>query len=150
MLRGMATTRLHAEDLEAAVAWYSKVLGIAPYYRNPYYVEFRIGDFQHELGIAREPGAVAEGIVTYWHVDDIDASHARLLELGATGHQPPTKYGEGFIAASVIDPFGNILGIMYNQHYLDVVTHLSPIVLPEVTPVHIAAVPDVPESGGKG
>ncbi|MEI5948436.1 VOC family protein, partial [Bacillus albus] len=24
--------------------------------------------------------------------------------------------------ASVIDPFGNILGIMYNQHYLEVLS----------------------------
>jgi hypothetical protein len=26
----------------------------------------------------------------------------------------------GFITASVVDPFGNILGIMYNPHYLEV------------------------------
>jgi hypothetical protein len=25
---------------------------------------------------------------------------------------------------SVIDPFGNILGVMYNQHYLDVLASL--------------------------
>ena len=28
--------------------------------------------------------------------------------------------GGGFITASVVDPFGNVLGIMYNPHYLDV------------------------------
>jgi hypothetical protein len=35
-------------------------------------------------------------------------------------HQPVTKRGGGFVTASVTDPFGNVLGFMYNQHYLDV------------------------------
>jgi hypothetical protein len=26
--------------------------------------------------------------------------------------------GPGFVTASVVDPFGNVLGIMYNRHYL--------------------------------
>jgi len=40
--------------------------------------------------------------------------------LGATEYQPITKRGEGFVTASVVDPFGNVLGVMYNQHYLAV------------------------------
>ncbi|HSJ61593.1 MAG TPA: hypothetical protein VK895_10195 [Jiangellaceae bacterium] len=28
----------------------------------------------------------------------------------------------GFTTASVVDPFGNVLGVMYNQHYLDVLS----------------------------
>ena len=31
-----------------------------------------------------------------------------------------TEQGDGFITASVVDPFGNVLGVMYNQHYLDI------------------------------
>ena len=27
--------------------------------------------------------------------------------------------GEGFVTASVVDPFGNVLGIMQNPHYLE-------------------------------
>ena len=59
------------------------------------------------------------GVVVYWHVDDVDAAYARLLDLGASPHEPPRQFGEGFVGASVVDPFGNILGIMFNQHYLD-------------------------------
>lgn len=59
--------------------------------------------------------------MTYWAVDDVHAAHQRLLDLGATEHQPPREYGPGFVTASVVDPFGNVLGVMYNQHYLDVV-----------------------------
>jgi hypothetical protein len=35
-------------------------------------------------------------------------------------HQEPVERGPGFVTASVIDPFGNLLGVMYNQHYVDV------------------------------
>ncbi|KHJ71085.1 hypothetical protein QR64_22695 [Rhodococcus sp. Chr-9] len=44
----------------------------------------------------------------------------------AEGPQPKseahiTERGPGFVTASVVDPFGNVLAVMYNQHYLDIV-----------------------------
>jgi hypothetical protein len=39
--------------------------------------------------------------------------------MGAQVYEPLTMRDEGFITASVVDPFGNILGIMYNQQYLE-------------------------------
>jgi hypothetical protein len=48
---------------------------------------------------------------------------ARLLELGATEHDPITQRGDGtkgFTTAAVVDPFGNVLGIMYNPHYVSI------------------------------
>ena len=65
------------------------------------------------------------GAVVYWHVDDIEAAVERVLELGDTEHAPITKQGDGFITASVVDPFGNVLGLMYNQHYLDTLAKRS-------------------------
>lgn len=56
----------------------------------------------------------------HWHVDDVRAALDRLLSMGAKPYLPLTEQGPGFVTASVIDPFGNVLGIMYNQHYLDV------------------------------
>lgn len=55
-LRGMATVSFWADDVKAAKTWYSKLLGINPYFErpdsnNPAYIEFRFGDFQHALGI---------------------------------------------------------------------------------------------------
>ncbi len=44
----------------------------------------------------------------------------QLLKMGATEYDPITKRGEGFTTAAVIGPFGNILGVMYNRHYLDI------------------------------
>ena len=55
-------------------------------------------------------------------VDDVDATLQQLLSMGAKEYQPITERGEGFVTAAVVDPFGNVLGIMYNQHYLDVLT----------------------------
>ncbi len=60
------------------------------------------------------------GAIVYWHVDDVQASLERLLALDATVHEDPIERGPGFVTASVIDPFGNLLGVMFNQHYVDV------------------------------
>ncbi len=131
MLRGLSTISYFADDVAAAAAWYTDVLGRPPYFQREAggglaYVEFRIGDYQHELGIvdsrfaAHGPATQAGGAVAYWAVDDVHAAFARLLTLGATEHDQPTVRGPGFVTASVVDPFGNILGVMENQHYLDV------------------------------
>ena len=44
-------------------------------------------------------------------------------------HQPVLERGPGFVTASVIDPFGNLLGVMYNQHYLDVVEKVGALTM---------------------
>ena len=43
----------------------------------------------------------------------------RLLSLGAIEWEPITVRGEGFVTASVVDPLGNLLGVMTNVHYLE-------------------------------
>lgn len=132
VLRGLATISFYAADHQAAKTWYSHLLGVEPYFNVPGYAEFRIGDYQHELGIidsAYAPDGAkkgAAGAIAYWHVDDLQASLDNLLSLGATLYQPITDHSGGkgnFVTASVVDPFGNILGIMTNTHYLDIVKH---------------------------
>lgn len=49
------------------------------------------------------------------------AGGAEILHAGFT-HEEPVERGPGFITACVIDPFGNILGVMYNRHYLEILT----------------------------
>jgi predicted enzyme related to lactoylglutathione lyase len=131
MLRGLATISYWADDLEAAKRWYTELLGIEPYFVRPTdgppaYIEFRVGDYQHELGLIDRryapggSGPGSGGVIAYWHVDDVAASLTRLLAMGATEHEPVTPRGEGFNTASVVDPFGNILGIMENPHYLEI------------------------------
>lgn len=131
MLRGLATVNYFADDLDAAKKWYSELLETEPYFERPgdgqpaAYYEFRIGDYQAELGLidrryAPSSPDVPGGAIVHWAVDDVQGTMDRLIALGATPHSPLTEYGPGFIAGSVVDPFGNVLGVMFNQHYLDI------------------------------
>jgi predicted enzyme related to lactoylglutathione lyase len=130
MMRGLSTVNFFADDMAATKKWYSDLLGVEPYFQRPVdgppaYLEFRIGDYQHELGIIdrryaphqdREPA----GAIVYWHVDDLAGAVEKLLAMGAKEHEPITERGPGFVTASVVDPFGNLLGVMYNRHYLEI------------------------------
>jgi predicted enzyme related to lactoylglutathione lyase len=127
MLRGFALVSYWTDDLEAAKEWYAELLGIEPYFERQGYYEFRVGDYQHELGLIDSRYAPASsatgpgGAILYWHVDDVAATLERLLSMGAKEYEPLTRRGEaGFVTASVVDPFGNVLGVMYNPHYVEV------------------------------
>jgi hypothetical protein len=53
----------------------------------------------------------------------VTATFERLLAMGAKEYQPITPRGEsGWITASVVDPFGNVLGIMYNPHWVEMLS----------------------------
>jgi len=132
-LRGVNTVSFFAADHVAAARWYTEFLGVEPYFERPGYVEFRVGDCQHELGIIDSkyvPGTESSdgraGVVVYWHVDDIDAVLKRAVAMGATQREAPEDRGHGFITATAVDPFGNILGIVYNPHYLEILALLRP------------------------
>jgi predicted enzyme related to lactoylglutathione lyase len=126
-----------AEDVVAARDWYAKLFGVQAYFQmpnaeRPAYVEFRIGDYEHEFGIINrdfapermQPGP--SGAIVLWHVDHIEDALRRLLAAGATEYDPITKRGEtGFVTASVVDPFGNVLGIMSNPHYVQILSTMA-------------------------
>ncbi|OEU96964.1 VOC family protein [Streptomyces oceani] len=144
MLRGMATVSFWADDVTEAAQWYAQLLGVEPYFQRHgpdgvlAYAEFRIGDFQAELGLIDRryaPTAATEGpggAVLFWQVDDVRAAYEQLLERGATGYEAVTEREAGFVTASVVDPFGNVLGVMHNPHYLDVLDRIPHFELPEV------------------
>jgi predicted enzyme related to lactoylglutathione lyase len=136
MLRGFATISYWADDVAAARDWYAELLGIEPYFVRPEqgppaYVEFRVGDYQDELGIIDRryaPPGAAEGpggAVMHWHVDDVPATFDRLLSMGAREYQPITPREAGWVTASVVDPFGNVLGVVYNPHWLEMLASLK-------------------------
>src|SRR6202023_2196588 len=99
-----------AGGTQAAQPWYAGLPGPEPYFVRPVqgtpaYVEFRVGDYQHELGIIdtrfapQERPAKAAGAVIYWHVDDVQGTYDRLISLGATVHEEPVERGPGFVTA---------------------------------------------------
>jgi predicted enzyme related to lactoylglutathione lyase len=139
MFRGLATVNFYADDLGAARDWYGRLFGVEPYYAYPHapatpaYVEFRIGDDEDEIGFIDRryapPGASGApgGAIVHWHVEDLQGTVDRLLAMGATEYQPITEHGDGsgFVTASVVDPFGNVLGVMHNPHYLEIMAKRS-------------------------
>ena len=126
-MQGLTTMVLTTNDVAATADWYADYLGIEPYFRQPAdgpaaYIEFRIGPDEDELGIMHRdysPEGTGPGSssVTYWHVDDVEATVADLVDRGATVHMPVTPRGPEFVTASVVDPFGNVLGLMYSPHW---------------------------------
>lgn len=115
---GLRTAKYTAPDLAAAKAWYADVLGITPYFDEPFYVGFNVGGF--ELGITPDSNAAHERVeagVAYWGVTNADSAYVRLLTLGATPYEPVADVGGGIRVAAVRDPFGNLLGVIENPSF---------------------------------
>ncbi len=118
MFLGLRTAVYYAPNLDLAREWYTKVLGIEPYFVEPFYVGFTIGGF--ELGLNPEPQGELQGLgggVAYWGVDNAEVAYARLLEAGASELSAVQDVGGGVKVAVVRDPFGNALGIIENPYF---------------------------------
>jgi predicted enzyme related to lactoylglutathione lyase len=117
MLLGLRTVVYYVVDVDRAKAWWSDVLGIRPYFDQPFYVGFNVGGY--ELGLSPGDGTVGKMIcpdtaITYWGVDDIEAAYRRIIDLGGVEHQIIQDVGEGIRVAAVVDPFGNVVGLINN------------------------------------
>jgi len=118
MFLGLRTAIYHVSDIEKGTKWYSKILGIEPYFDQPFYVGFNVGGY--ELGLQPDDAPAnerADGAVAYWGVENAEAAFRRLIELGATAHESVQDVGEGIKVATVRDPFGNVLEINENPHF---------------------------------
>ena len=116
MFKGLRTIIYPTTDLAKATAWYTSVIGHAPYFNEPFYVGFNVGGF--ELGLL-PPGDVDAGDspTTYWGVDDARAEFARAVALGAKPQSEVKDVGDGILVATVVDPFGNVVGLIQNEHF---------------------------------
>ena len=117
MFEGLRTIAYYAADLDKAKAWWSAHLGLAPYFDQPFYVGFNVAGY--ELGLVPD-GAdrIKEaGSVTYWGVKDIEAAVRELLEAGATEIHGVQDVGEGIKVAALLNPVGQIVGIIENPHF---------------------------------
>jgi len=118
MFLGLRTVVYHVDDLAEARSWYTRALGSEPYFAESYYVGFSVGGY--ELGlhpIEEDMPRGAGGAIAYWGVEDIDVALTKLEDLGATAHSDVQDVGEGIRVATVIDPFGNLVGIIQNPHF---------------------------------
>ncbi len=118
MFLGLRTVIYQVSDLEQAKVWFSKALGINPYFDEPFYVGFNVGGY--ELGLDPDSSnatAGSSGVVAYWGVESVEDSLRQLLESGAKEHGEVQNVGDGIRVATVLDPFGNIFGIIENPHF---------------------------------
>lgn len=115
MILGLRTVIYPAPDLARGKEWYAQVLGVDPYFDEPFYVGFSVGGF--ELGLVPDGTPGGQGALAYWGVTDAEAETARLEALGATVHEPVHDVGGGIKVAAVVDPFGNLFGVIENPAF---------------------------------
>ncbi|MEE8539381.1 MAG: VOC family protein [Woeseiaceae bacterium] len=117
-LQGLRTVVYGVPDIERAKDWYTEALGIKPYVDEPYYVGFNVGGYELALnpkGTVARP--VGSGVRVFWGVDNIGEELDRLLRIGAKPHKPVEDIGADIKVASVLDPYGNLIGLIYNPHF---------------------------------
>ena len=114
---GLRTVVYMVSDLDAGKEWYTKAFRKEPYFDESFYVGYDIGGY--ELGIMPETKEQKRGdsVEAYWGVEDIEAEYNRFLALGAKTHTEIKDVGDGIKVATLHDPWGNILGIIYNPHF---------------------------------
>ncbi len=114
LLLGLRTVIYPAPDLNASRAWFRDLLGLDPYFDQPFYVGFSVAGYELALDPDGDP---ARGSVTYWGVADADAAMHALTAAGAPTHDPVREVGDGIRVASVLEPGGTILGVIENPHF---------------------------------
>ena len=104
---GLAGCALYLRDYDAAVDFYSTVLGPPAYVEGEYTRGWRLGSAWLSLFPGEAPPAAVEVHVRLVDPNDVDRMHAALVAAGATGPAPsdefmydPIRFGQ------VTDPFG--------------------------------------------
>ncbi len=63
--------------------------------------------------VLSKPGGALVSI----HVDNMYTATKRMIELRADEFDPVTERGEGWWSASLVDPFGNLIGLIQSPHW---------------------------------
>jgi predicted enzyme related to lactoylglutathione lyase len=100
-------------DIAAAKALYGRLLGVAPYADEVYYVGFRVDG--QDIGL--DPNGHKKGMtgpIGYFDVEDIHGVLKGLVESGAEVLQEPRDVGGGKLIATLKDADGNVFGLAQN------------------------------------
>ena len=121
LLLGPRAITYRVSNLPKAKAWYSAVLGLEPYFDEAYYVGFEAAGF--ELGLVPREGqdegdaARPSGATAYWGVRNVSDAVNHLTWNGAVLHEPVREVGDGIRQATVLDPFGNVFGVVEHPRF---------------------------------
>ena len=112
----IAYVNVFVSDLKQAVEFYESRLGLTLEHSTEEhgYASFRAGDIHLGLAVAGagQSELVGQHTGIGFAVDDLEAEHARLSELGVSFSEPPTRQPWGGFMALMTDPDGN-------AYYLD-------------------------------
>jgi len=115
---GLRTASYKVGNLIKAKEWYTKVFKTEPYFDEPFYVGFNIGDYELGLMPEEEPTTdKVEGTVALWGEEDINEAYQHIISCGATKYEEPRNVGGELMVATVKDPWGNIIGLIYNPYF---------------------------------
>ena len=115
---GLRTAVYKVGDLARAKAWYAEAFQVEPYFDEEFYVGFNVAGY--ELGLMSEEASGASktaNVLTYWGVENINAAVRSFLDLGAAEDAAPINVGGDIMVASVKDPWGNVIGLIYNPEF---------------------------------
>ena len=115
---GLRTTIYKVGDIQKATLWYTGAFKTEPYFNESFYVGFNIGGY--ELGLQPEENPTtdkAESVVSYWGVEDIQEVYNDFIHLGAKENEQPYNVGGDMMTATVNDPWGNVIGLIYNPEF---------------------------------
>lgn len=112
MFKKLRTVIYYVPDLQKAKEWYSSLTGVQPYFDEPFYIGFDLNGC--ELGLHPLDETVTHGnqTVSHWAVDEIEKCVAQLIDKGATVLYKVSDVGGGIKVATVIDPWGNAVGLI--------------------------------------
>lgn len=113
MFKKLRTVIYHVDNLQEAKTWYTELIGVEPYFDEPFYVGFNINGF--ELGLDPDFEEVLERgtqAVAYWNVEDIEDTVKKFTAAGAKVTSKVKEVGGGIKVATVVDPWGNAVGFI--------------------------------------
>jgi hypothetical protein len=133
MFRGFATVNFFADDLTAASNWYRQLFDTDPYFAfpsapaAPAYVEFRVGDDEDELGFIDRryapagAGNAPGGAILYCtSMTSTQPSTSSSRWVPASTNKSPSAGTQTSRPRPFVDPFGNVLGLMHNPHFIEI------------------------------
>jgi catechol 2,3-dioxygenase-like lactoylglutathione lyase family enzyme len=113
-IEGLRTVIYPAPDLEEAKQWWATILGVDPYFDQPFYVGFNLGGYELALMPDADP---ADGALVYWGVPDVEQAVGIAKAAGSVEHTPVADVGDGIVTATVRTPDGTILGLIFNPNF---------------------------------
>ena len=113
MIKGLQGCMYAVPSLTEAVSWYAQVFERPACYQTENQAEFQVDGFSLLLVPQQggsEPGT--SGVTACWGVVSLDKTLAHIERIGAALIEPPSDDSSGNYRATVLDPFGNRVGLI--------------------------------------